>query len=360
MTPTTPSLDSKTKELGASIDAELEGFLRVQRAQLEQLEPSSVTMVDDLIDLSLSGGKRIRPILCCLSYEAAGGGSSGILRVAASLELLHVFALIHDDFMDEAGLRRGRPTVSRLAEDRYGASSRPGIGGAVAVLTGDLAFVLSDRLYFESGMSELLSGIRYLNDMRLAAIAGQFADLTYSGLPTRDQAGRIARLKTAHYSVSGPLLLGAALAGAHEDALQLLRQAGETLGEAFQLGDDLTDAFGDPAFTGKEAAADLRSAKPTLLLVEALSLADEMGRESISRTLGRSDASPQQIREALAAISASGAVEVVEGRIKELTIEGTRLLDRACAMLDGDSEKLIEFARSWVEKEEGRHGRPSS
>lgn len=352
MTPTSPSLDSETKELRKAIDAELDRFLRSERGQLQILEPRSVEMVDDLSDLVLAGGKRIRPLLCCLAYEAAGGTSKAIVRLAGSLELLHVFALIHDDVMDGADIRRGKPTVSLSAMDRYrGSSSKDerDLGRAVAILTGDLAFVLSDRLYFESGMPGILNGVPYLTEMRLAAISGQFADLTHQGPPTRERAGQIARLKTAHYSISGPLQLGAVLAGAEESALDLLRGAGGALGEAFQLRNDLADAFEDPVTTGKEAAGDLRSAKPTLLLAEATARANDEDRDAIMQVVGRSDATEQQVQDALEAIVSSGAVGAVEERIANLSTEGMQMLDRASGLLDGNSERLVRLAKNLVE-----------
>src|SRR3712207_4684045 len=152
---------------------------------------------------------------------------------------------------------------------------------SVAVLAGDLAFALSDTLLQVSGFppDRVAAATVVLHDMRVRAVAGQFLDLSGAGRPlwgsgrvtsvTEEEVRRIARLKTASYSVEGPLRLGATLAGAGAALLGSLRAYGSAVGEVLQLRDDLMGLFGDPRLTGKDADCDVRQGTPTLLLAEA-------------------------------------------------------------------------------------------
>ncbi|HEX2052221.1 MAG TPA: polyprenyl synthetase family protein, partial [Actinomycetota bacterium] len=183
-------------------------------------------IVDEVARAVTAGGSRIRPLLCCCGYAACNGEGGPlderILRAASSIELLHTFAILHDDVMDGSPVRRGHPsTFVRVAEERRALGLKADAdryGLSVAVLAGDLALVLSDQLLADSGFAadRLAAAAAPVTRMRLDAIAGQYLDLTLSGRGVTDPnvTARIARLKTGSYSVEGPLLVGAALAGA--------------------------------------------------------------------------------------------------------------------------------------------------
>lgn len=327
---------------------------------------SSQRIVDEVVWATVRKGGRIRPLLCCCGYAAShgeGGPLDGrILCAASSLELLHTFAILHDDVMDGSPTRRGEPsTFVRVAEEHRAAGLRGDserYGVSVAVLAGDLALVISDLLLAESGFdtAALARAAQPLSRMRLDAIAGQYLDLSLSGRAVTDPnvTARIARLKTGSYSVEGPLLIGAALAGASESAKRALEAFAGPLGEAFQLTDDLLGMFGDPAVTGKSAENDLRQGKPTSLMARALSLAAPDAREMIMSIWGNPDASQKDLEMLRKSVHESGAVRSMVRSINQLVTEAKAALKEPeedglapepCRQMVGMAESIVSKAR---------------
>lgn len=230
------------------VDAVLATELRARRDELSALDPSAAALVEEIERLLAAGGKRLRPAFCYLGYRAAGGSEGEpIVRAAAALELLHTFALVHDDVMDEATERRGVETTHvRFTRAFPGGSAAR--GRSAAVLVGDLAAVLAEALFRSSGFprGRLDQAFVRFDRMRLEMAAGQYLDLL--GAARRDlvSAEHVAELKTASYTVAGPLLIGAALAGANEELEARLLAYGRPAGEAFQLRDDVLDHEAPP------------------------------------------------------------------------------------------------------------------
>jgi geranylgeranyl diphosphate synthase type I len=233
--------------LPGRVDAVLFAFLGEVRNELSTIEAGSVVLVDEVERLIRAGGKRLRPAFCYWGFRAAGGDDDGgvqepIVRAAAALELLHTMALIHDDLMDEAEERRGVPSSVPALERAAGPATPEGYGRSAAILAGDLAAVLADRLLLESGFPprRLAVALDRYHAMRLRMAAGQYLDV--AGLTDDPEAARrAARLKGGAYTVDGPLQVGAALAGASDEIAERLDAYGEPLGIAFQLLDDLED-----------------------------------------------------------------------------------------------------------------------
>jgi geranylgeranyl diphosphate synthase, type I len=325
-------------ELKLAVDRVLEQFLAEQRAELAAIGDSACALVDEVARVVGAGGRRLRPAFCYWGHMAAGAPhSEEILRAAASLELLHAFALLHDDVMDRAEVRRGEPTAfRRLAEERAASRARGDAlhyGMSVAILAGDLSFALSDTLLQVSGFppERVAVATRVLHDMRIRAVAGQFLDLSGAGRPLwgaeslgEEEVRRIARLKTASYSVEGPLLLGATLGGADGALLARLRAYGASIGEVLQLRDDLTGLFGDPQLTGKDADGDVRQGTPTLLLAEALHRGSPDDRRTIVELCGRPELDGAEVDAVRGAIAASGAPEAILTLIDELVAAAVR------------------------------------
>jgi geranylgeranyl diphosphate synthase, type I len=244
----------------------LRSFLSARRQELAWLDPRAAEPIDEVIGLFEAGGKRIRPAFCYWGFRAAGGPhGEAILRAAASLELLHTMALIHDDVMDGSATRRGRPTVhARQAEAAAsrGQTEPERIGTAVAILAGDLASVLADQLLLESGFPpvRLAAALERYHRMRTEMAAG-----AHLGLIDADADARLlAALKGGSYTVEGPLQIGAALAGATVLVATRLERFGEPLGEAFQLLDDLRDGDVTPGATMIDANKLIAEAKDAL------------------------------------------------------------------------------------------------
>ena len=227
----------------------------------------------------LAGGKRLRPAFCHWGAVAAGGDGDAPLVVdaGAALELMHAFALFHDDVMDDAASRRGAPTTHVVFAGRHEAGSWAGearrFGEGVAILVGDLAFVFADQLMTLAPPAAWT----VWNELRIELNVGQLLDIV--GSVRRDRtlakAERICRYKSGKYTIERPLHLGAALADPERGAelFAVLSAYGLPLGDAFQLRDDVMGAFGDPLRTGKPVGGDLVEGKPTPLLARAVAAA---------------------------------------------------------------------------------------
>ena len=227
----------------ARFDLTLDRFLIGVRDEMAGVAPDALLPIDEVIRLTMAGGKRLRPMFCFWGYRAAGGvDERPIERAAAALELLHTMALIHDDLMDRSSERRGAPASAFQLADRArarGSSDPERAGTSLALLAGDLATVLADRLLLTSGFEPraLVGALDRYHRMRTEMALGQALDLAGGAA---DQA-LVARLKGGSYTVEGPLLIGAALAEGDPAALAALAAYGAPLGLAFQLLDDERD-----------------------------------------------------------------------------------------------------------------------
>ena len=275
--PTPPSpLDRE--DLRQRVQKCLNAFVAGQQHLLDAVSAELTPLTDALTDL-LNGGKRLRPGFCYWGFRGAGGTDSDeVLTAAAALELFQACAIVHDDVMDGSDTRRGQPAVHR----RFAALHRTegwtgdpeGFGAGAAILLGDLALSWSDQMLSTCGLpaDALARGHRVFDEMRTELMGGQYLDLLEQarGGGSVQRALRVARYKSAKYTIEKPLHLGAVLAGAGQDVLDGYSGYGLPLGEAFQLRDDVLGVFGDPAETGKPAGDDLREGNRTVLVALAL------------------------------------------------------------------------------------------
>ncbi|WP_345202164.1 polyprenyl synthetase family protein [Fodinibacter luteus] len=245
--------------------------------------PLGVDLVGELAERSRNHGKRLRPMLAHWGWVVAGGDAGThhhVVRVAAALELLHLFALIQDDVMDRSDSRRGRPTLHVVAAGRHREAQGLGddclFGDSVATLVSDLA--LSEASLLVAPTPAPVRAAWRL--MAVELVEGQLLDVTHTAGRRRDHATsrRIARLKSGRYTITRPLQLGALVAGADADVVHRLLTWGDLVGDAFAVRDDVLGVWGDPARTGKPAGDDLRAGKPTVLLSWAAELLPECDR----------------------------------------------------------------------------------
>ncbi|MFI5476604.1 polyprenyl synthetase family protein [Streptomyces cacaoi] len=323
----------------ARVDAVLHDFLdgRVRAAAAGGMPAEVAETVKTFVG---AGGKRLRPVLCVTGWHAAGGRGdmAPLMQAAASLEMFHAFALIHDDVMDHSATRRGQPTVHRSLTSRHagGRSARAAtrVGTGAAILIGDVALSWSDELLHTAGLTDgqLRAVLPLVSAMREEVMYGQYLDLTSTGRPSADaeRAMRIVRYKTASYTVERPLLIGATLAGAEQCLLEELSAFALPVGEAFQLRDDLLGVYGDPARTGKPCLDDLREGKHTVLVALAMEHADPDQQRTLHSLLGNPDLTAEQADCLLRLLSETGARQGVEDLI-------TALLERAEQALAGSS-----------------------
>ncbi|MBQ9286030.1 MAG: polyprenyl synthetase family protein [Bacteroidaceae bacterium] len=224
-------------------------------------------------ELSL-GGKRVRPVLMLMTYNLYRDDVETIMPVALGLETYHNYTLLHDDVMDNADMRRGKPTVHKVWNEN------------AAILSGDSMLVLAYRLVCQTDDRHLRPVLDLFTETALEIGEGQQYDLEFE---TRSDVAEeeyieMIRLKTS-VLLACAMKLGAILADAPGDDAGQLYKFGENLGLAFQLQDDLLDVYGDPLTFGKNIGGDILEGKKTFMLINALRQADEHQRAELERWL---------------------------------------------------------------------------
>jgi len=282
------------------------------------------SVLDLLSGMVNSGGKRFRPRMAHWGWVAGGGtsdlrGYADLVRVGAALELLHVFALIHDDVMDASETRRGQPSVHASARRQHvrlhGFGDAQRYGENIAILAGDLA-------HSEAGL--LVAGLpvpmqELWRTLAIELMMGQGRDLVGAANGRRDleHAREVARAKSGAYTVWRPLQLGAAAAGAGPRTLAALERYGIAVGEAFALRDDILGVIGDPVETGKPVGDDLIAGKPTVLLALATQRFSPRWRRALQRAGGGGRVSSGDIAALQAELVRSDVIGDVEAMIRD-------------------------------------------
>ncbi|MBK5308098.1 MAG: polyprenyl synthetase family protein, partial [Frankiaceae bacterium] len=210
-------------DLRERVEKALSAFLTGQGSRLDAVSPSLSPVQDAAADFLLTGGKRMRPAFCYWGYRGAGGpDSDAAVTAAACLELLQACALIHDDVMDGSDTRRGRPAMHRRFAALHRGETWHGdpesFGLSAAILLGDLCLIWADEMLNTCGLdaAALRRAQPVYDEMRVELMAGQYLDLLeqVGGGGTVESALRVARFKSAKYTIERPLHLGAVLAGA--------------------------------------------------------------------------------------------------------------------------------------------------
>lgn len=332
------------------VDARLHALLSEEHRRWSAVDPLLDEPLDRLRVFALEGGKRLRPAFCRLGHLAGGGDEADPTAVdaGAALELLHVFALVHDDVMDGSHTRRGCPTVHEHFDARHRAQGWAGesrrFGEGMAVLIGDLALVLADKLL--AGADRCTHDV--FDELRLELVMGQLLDVGVAANRSMDAptSRRISLFKSAKYTVERPLHLGAALTGRLDALAPTFSAYGLALGEAFQLRDDVLGAYGDCGITGKPVGEDFREAKPTQLVVHALGVARRAGHRpslTVLDRLGQPDLAPAEVAAIQDVLDSTGARAAVEARIELLLAESLDAL--AGSGIDPSTQsELVELA----------------
>jgi geranylgeranyl diphosphate synthase type I len=312
-------------DVASRVDKRLEALLAVERERWAKVDADLVPPIDEIARLVLAGGKRLRPAFCFWGFVGAGGDPTDelVIDAGAALELLHAFALFHDDVMDGSLTRRGEPTTNAKFEARHGVEKLAGesrrFGDGVAILVGDLAYVYSDQLMRNASPQAWT----IWNELRIELNFGQYLDMLGSAMNERrrEKAERICRYKSGKYTIERPLHLGALLAApTRNDLIPVLSTYGLPLGDAFQMRDDVLGAFGDTAITGKPVGDDLREGKPTPLMAIATARANAAQLKEL-QLVGNQDLSPEQIARVQEVIRETGALDELETVITRLTDE---------------------------------------
>jgi geranylgeranyl diphosphate synthase, type I len=318
--------------LAARVDDRLASVVAAERQRWAALDADLAGPFGEIERMVAAGGKRLRPAFCHWAFVGSGGDPDDpvVTDAGAAFELMHACALFHDDVMDDAATRRGAPTTHTIYAAEHERAGWTGesrrFGEGVAVLVGDLAFVLADELLV--GAPDAVW--RMWNELRTELNVGQFLDLqgAVRGERRLAAAERIARYKSGKYSVERPLHVGALLAAPHRagELLPALSRFGLPLGDAFQMRDDVIGVFGDAAVSGKPVGGDLREGKPTPLLARAVAAADGAQRAVLDR-VGAADLDADEIDRIRQVIVDTGALGELERTVADLADVAVRALD---------------------------------
>ncbi|MCC2280931.1 polyprenyl synthetase family protein [Streptomyces sp. ET3-23] len=319
------------------VDSLLKNLLDDKRKNLSNKDVG--LLLERLSVFVLGGGKRLRSAFCYWGWQGAGGSGSaeGVIRAAASLELLHAFALLQDDIIDHSATRRGLPAMHRqLAELHqsshwHGPAADFGIGGAM--MLSNLCLVWSSMLLHEASEdAQQIGTLKALHQGTVAdATYGEVLELILQSERRYDKCHcmEVVRYKAGRYMFMPALLMGAVLANARPEVFSCYQDFGIAIGDGYQLRDDLLGAFGNPSLTGKPNTDDFREGKPTVLIAEALQRFDGGTLKRAYELYGNPHISPREISELRDLLRTSGAVAAIERLIRECAATGATALTRA-------------------------------
>ncbi len=333
-----PDAPLDRERLRSRVQDVLDSWLSCQRTLLEEVDPACLPIATAVQEL-ISGGKRLRAGFCYWGWRGAGGQDEEVaVQAAASLELFQAAALLHDDVIDDSDIRRGLPAAHRRFEALHRDEGWQGdprrFGLAAAVLAGDLCLSWSAGLLSQAatglptGRRE--AGRAVYEQMTTQLMGGQYLDVLTQARPLGDdaleRARRVIRFKTVRYTVEHPLHLGARLAGADAGLLDAYSAYAGTVGEAFQLRDDVLGVFGDPAMTGKPSGDDLREGKRTVLLALAHRAATGKQRTTLDALVGDPGLDREGVDAVREVLVSTGALAEVEQMIARLAEQGRAAL----------------------------------
>ena len=229
------------------------------------------------------GGKRLRPTLLLAACDMFGGDIGKASAAAVGIEVFHNFTLLHDDLMDKSPLRRGKETVYRRWNEN------------IAILSGDTMFAMAYRYFLKEWHPNMEAILKTFTETAIGVCDGQQYDMNFE---TQDDVAiaeyiMMIRLKTA-ILLAGAMKIGALYANAPEKDIELLYKAGISMGLAFQLQDDLLDAYGDVSVFGKQTGTDIKDNKKTYLYLSALKEGDKTQKETLQRLFKTTPENPDE------------------------------------------------------------------
>ncbi len=289
-----------------AIDKELEHYFNIAIADAAKKDALIAQALGQTKKIALAGGKRIRGALLCQAYFGVGGKEKRkILKVAAAIELVHLFLLVHDDIIDRGDLRHGESTLHKIfaskKQKNISIEEADHFGQSIAIIVGDMLYAIAVKVILEAGFayretSQMLLG---LQEIVATTIIGQSQDIAieYRKEASEQEVLAMYENKTAKYTFEGPLHLGAMLAGCSDKkTLQSLSLLAVPLGIAFQIQDDILGVFGNEKKMGKSAASDISEGKLSLMVVQSRKFATIEQRKKLNEILGKKNLKNAEIK----------------------------------------------------------------
>lgn len=329
-------------------DRELNKYLVQKQEEAKKVSGEYSGLVKILADYVLAGGKRIRPFLVYQGCGVCGGqNKKQAIKVGMAVEIFHAFALIHDDIMDGADLRRNQLTLHKQltkwhqAKRWKGASTNFGTG--MAILAGDILFTWADELIVNLKNNQVL---QVYQDMKKELMAGQAEDIFLSivnGSPSQKRIVQTMLRKSAGYSIEKPLFLGAALARAGDKYYRFFRQVSMPLGLAFQLKDDILGMFGKRQEVGKPTDSDIKEGKMTLLIFHALR-EGYLPKKIYSQVLGNQGVTVKQVREFKKLLKNSGVLDKINAEVTSYITKARKVIKRSPSIKQESKDIFLGLA----------------
>ena len=311
-------------------------------AHIEQLDYAHEPMnLYDPVKYILSlGGKRIRPAMMLMAYNMYRDDVEQILDPALALEIYHNFTLLHDDLMDHADVRRGKPTVHK----RWDANT--------AILSGDVMLTLADVYMSRVDDAHFREVMATFHKTSIEIAEGQQYDMDFETRIDVTEAEYIEmiRLKTS-VLLACALKIGAILGGATEEDAQHLYRLGECIGLAFQLRDDYLDVYGDPKVFGKKIGGDILCNKKTYLYINALRLANQEQRAELDRWATATEIDPEEKITAVTAIYTALGLPEKSRAIEEHYYTLAKAELEALGVSDSQKAVLAQFMAMLMERD---------
>lgn len=316
------------KNYAQKADAVLDEFFAGKKKQARAISPIAAEMVERYRNFMI-GGKKLRGAEIKLGYELCGKmAGKEIIKASTTIEIIHSFLLMHDDVMDQDTLRRGQPTLHK----QYEAGHTPHFGLSMAVNTGDLGMFLAYEALMNTRLplKQKAAAWKVLNETIIEVAHGQALDMTYelSKKVTKEDVLRVHTHKTATYTVTAPLQIGATLGGATKQKLLTLEKFGLPIGIAFQLRDDELGMFSDEETLGKPVDSDLTEGKNTLLFVKALELGNKVQKRFIKYAHGNPNLTLKEVEKVRRILIDTGALAYSQNLSRELVEKGKKFVPR--------------------------------
>ncbi|MBI4037212.1 polyprenyl synthetase family protein [Candidatus Daviesbacteria bacterium] len=320
------SFQSYLKSTAKEVNIELDNFLKNWLAEVKLKSPKLTALHKSFIQ-SCQGGKRVRAALVKLGYELAGGKDTDqILKPALAFEVFQTAILAHDDIIDQSPIRRGQPSLYQaLGGNHYGISQ--------TICLGDIGFFLALRLIAESCFPDQVKNLALQSFIQstIDTALGEMLDVelpTTKGEKTEKDALTIFYLKAAKYTITGPMEVGARLAGVDGKLVTDLNSFGDKLGMAFQIQDDILGVFGDEKTIGKSVLSDSQEGKITLLSVYALKHATNKQRAILKKYYGQSKIGPKELEEIKKVFIDSGALSYSQKKAESLLNKAKKVVGK--------------------------------
>jgi len=326
----------------------LQDYFDEKFRQAGKIDLTTQEAVGLIRDYTMAGGKRIRPAFLYYSYLAVGGEDRGkVLKISLAIELLHSFALIHDDIIDQDARRHGGATVheryKKIAKKYNFKKDEAHFGNSMAIISGDMANSMAHDIILNTNFQNDVK-LKFLNKLEKiisSTCSGEMLDvvMSYQDKTTEKQILKMHERKTACYTFEGPIHLGCILAEASEKFFNLFSKYALPLGKAFQIKDDILGIFGTEKEIGKTIGSDLAEGKKTLLVLKALEKGSKEQKKFIKQSLNKKNISKKEMEKFRNVIKETGSLEYSENLARNFAQEA---LD-ALAKIDFKNNQARKF-----------------